>query len=166
MSNVNPLILEGSLQVSARPVALVAARFNQVVVERLLHGAHNALIRHGFRPEHLSTIWVPGAYDMPLIVQKVAASGQVSGIIALGAVIRGDTYHFEVVANNNASALMQLMLRYALPIVNAVLTTDTLEQAFDRAGGKAGNKGYDAALALIELLSLCDGIAEWSASRP
>jgi 6,7-dimethyl-8-ribityllumazine synthase len=153
-----PDMISGQLTMPSCPVALVAARFNVLVVERLVNGAIDTLQRLGFQKSHLSVFWVPGAYDLPLVLQRLAKSQKFSGLIALGAVVRGDTYHFEIVANNNASAMMNLMLNYNLPITNAVLTTDTMEQALDRAGGKSGNKGSEAAIALVEILSLLQQI--------
>lgn len=158
MTDFSSPVFSGQLLVPSCRIALVAARFNALVVERLVNGAVDTLQRLGFAKDKLSTFWVPGAYDMPLVLQRLAKSQKFQGLITFGAVVRGDTYHFEVVANNNASATMNLMLNYNIPITNAVLTTDTMEQALDRAGGKSGNKGAEAALALVEMLSLLQQI--------
>ncbi len=134
--------------------ALVAARFNAIVVDRLIEGARDALIRHGIADSAIDVVRVPGALELPLACQAVAESGKYVAIIALGTIIRGETSHYDVVVGESASKLSSLALQFKVPILNAVLTTENLEQAFDRAGGKAGNKGADAAMAAIEMVSL------------
>lgn len=134
--------------------AIVASRFNSFIVEQLVQGAIDALKRHGVKDEHITVVRVPGAAELPLVCQKLAASKKQDAVIALGAVIRGATYHFEVVAGESAKGLSQVALTAGIPIINGVLTTDTIEQSIERAGTKAGNKGADAAMAAIEMLSV------------
>ena len=134
--------------------AIVASRFNSFIVEQLVQGAIDALRRHGVKDEHITVVRVPGAAELPLVCQKLAASKKQDAVIALGAVIRGATYHFEVVAGESAKGLSQVALTAGIPIINGVLTTDTIEQSIERAGTKAGNKGADAAMAAIEMLSV------------
>jgi 6,7-dimethyl-8-ribityllumazine synthase len=139
---------------TGRRVAVVCARFNDLIVSRLEAGARDALLRHGVAEADVTTVWVPGAWELPTVARAFAVSGRVDAIIALGAVIRGATYHFEVVANNSASGLARVSLDTGVVVTNAVLTVDTMEQAMDRAGGKAGNKGAEAAVAALETLSV------------
>lgn len=146
--------IEGDFSRPTGRIALLASRFNDLVVSRLIEGAHDALIRHGIDDDDLSLIRVPGAFELPLTADKLAASGRYAAIVALGCVIRGDTAHFDYVAGGAANGLMQVALDHGLPVGFGVLTVDTLEQALDRAGGKAGNKGADAALAIVEQLNL------------
>ena len=134
--------------------AIVASRFNSFIVEQLVQGAVDALKRHGVKEEHITVVRVPGAAELPLVCQKLAASKKQDAVIALGAVIRGATYHFEVVAGESAKGLSQVALAAGIPIINGVLTTDSIEQSIERAGTKAGNKGADAAMAAIEMLSV------------
>ncbi len=134
--------------------AIVASRFNSFIVEQLVQGALDALKRHGVKEEHITVVRVPGAAELPLVCQKLAASKKQDAVIALGAVIRGATYHFEVVAGESAKGLSQVALGAGIPIINGVLTTDSIEQSIERAGTKAGNKGADAAMAAIEMLSV------------
>jgi 6,7-dimethyl-8-ribityllumazine synthase len=146
--------IEGDFSRPAGRIALLASRFNDLVVNRLIDGARDALLRHGIDDDDLSLIRVPGAFELPLTADKLAASGRYVGIVALGCVIRGDTAHFDYVAGGAANGLMQVALDHGLPVGFGVLTVDTLEQALDRAGGKAGNKGADAAMAIVEQLNL------------
>ncbi|MFN4289981.1 MAG: 6,7-dimethyl-8-ribityllumazine synthase [Permianibacter sp.] len=134
--------------------AIVASRFNSFIVEQLVQGAIDALKRHGVKDEHITVVRVPGAAELPLVCQKLAASKKQDAVIALGAVIRGATYHFEVVAGESAKGLSQVALAAGIPVINGVLTTDSIEQSIERAGTKAGNKGADAAMAAIEMLSV------------
>jgi 6,7-dimethyl-8-ribityllumazine synthase len=147
-------IVEGHLGPVAGRIALLASRFNELVVERLIAGARDALLRHGIADASLTLVRVPGAFELPWGAQRLAATGHYRGIVALGCVIRGDTAHFDYVAGGAANGLMQVGLAHGLPIGFGVLTVDTLEQALDRAGGKAGNKGAEAALAVLEQLHL------------
>lgn len=146
--------IEGDFSAPRGRIALLASRFNELVVARLIDGARDALLRHGVADEQLTLVRVPGAFELPLTADKLAASGRFEAIVALGCVIRGDTAHFDYVAGGAANGLMQVSLDHGLPVGFGVLTVDTLEQALDRAGAKAGNKGADAALAVIEQLNL------------
>ena len=146
--------IEGDFSAPRGRIALLASRFNELVVARLIEGARDALLRHGVADEQLTLVRVPGAFELPLTADKLAASGRFDAIVALGCVIRGDTAHFDYVAGGAANGLMQVSLDHGLPVGFGVLTVDTLEQALDRAGAKAGNKGADAALAVIEQLNL------------
>lgn len=146
--------LEGDLVARDLRFAIVAARFNDFVVDRLVDGAVDALVRHGASEKNIELIRVPGAFDMPLAVRKVAQSRRYDAIVALGAVIKGATAHFDYVAGECSSGLARAALDSGVPVGFGVLTTDTLEQAIDRAGAKAGNKGADAALAALEMANL------------
>lgn len=151
-------IIQGNLTLKEEKIAIVASRFNHLVVDALIKGAEDALIRHGLSSDNISLVWVPGAYDMPVILDKLATTQKFQGLLALGAVIRGATYHFDIVAGGNSSGIHQVSLKHGIAIANGVLTTDTIEQAFERAGTKAGNKGFEAALALIEMINLMQQI--------
>jgi len=135
-------------------VCLVAARFNELIVDRLIAGATDALIRQGANEKNLELVRVPGCFDLPLVAQRLALSRRYDGLVALGAVIQGETAHFEYVAGQCASGISQAALESGVPIGFGVLTCANLEQALDRAGGKAGNKGADAALAVLEMANL------------
>jgi 6,7-dimethyl-8-ribityllumazine synthase len=134
--------------------AIVAARFNDMIVDSLIRGAVDTLVRHGAAEKQIELIRVPGAFDLPLVVQKIAVSKRCDAIIALGAVIRGATPHFDHVAGQCAAGLARASLETGVPVAFGVLTTDTIEQAIERAGTKAGNKGADAALCALELANL------------
>jgi 6,7-dimethyl-8-ribityllumazine synthase len=149
-----PKILEGELLARDLRFGFVAARFNDFVVEALIRGAVDALKRHGAGEKQIEIVRVPGAFDIPIVARKLALSRRYEAIIALGAVVRGQTPHFDFVAGECASGLSRIALETGVPIAFGVLTTDTMEQAVDRAGGKAGNKGADAALAAIEMANL------------
>ena len=146
--------IDGDLTVSKAKIAIVVGRFNGFIVESLLHGALDTLQRAGIDDKDITVSHVPGALEIPLVVQKYATAGKHDAVIALGAVIRGSTPHFDIVAGESAKALSSLSLSHSLPIVNAILTTDTIEQAIERAGTKAGNKGADAAMTAMEMISL------------
>jgi 6,7-dimethyl-8-ribityllumazine synthase len=146
--------IEGELQVRNAKFCIVVSRFNSFVVESLLDGAVDALKRHGAAEADITVVRVPGAFEMPLALEKIAAKGEYDGIIALGAVIRGGTPHFDYVAGECVKGLAQVTLKYAMPIAFGVLTTDTIEQAIERAGTKAGNKGAEAALSVVEMVNL------------
>ena len=152
MSSNKPI--EGDLTGAIANYALVVSRFNSYIVDSLEAGAIDALNRHGVTDTNITILRVPGALEIPLAVKKAAASGSFDAIIALGAVIRGSTYHFEIVSNESARCLSDLSLELDLPVINGVLTVDTIEQAIERAGTKAGNKGADAALAAMEMVNL------------
>ncbi|HEC00024.1 MAG TPA: 6,7-dimethyl-8-ribityllumazine synthase [Thiotrichales bacterium] len=145
---------EGKLTVRGARFALLVARFNSFVVESLLEGAIDALKRHGADEKDLHVVRVPGAFEMPLVAQRLAASGNYDAIIALGAVIRGGTPHFEYVAGECTKGLAQVGMQHDIPVAFGVLTVDTIEQAIERAGTKAGNKGVEAALSAIEMVNL------------
>ena len=152
MSSNKPI--EGELTGAIANYALVVSRFNSYIVDSLEAGAVDALKRHGVTDANITILRVPGALEIPLAVKKAAASGSFDAVIALGAVIRGSTYHFEIVSNESARCLSDLALKLEMPVINGVLTVDTIEQAIERAGTKAGNKGADAALAAMEMVNL------------
>ena len=147
-------IVEGSLQYKAGRFAIVVARFNGFIVESLLAGAMDTLLRHGVASSDITVVRVPGAFEMPVTVQKLAQSGSYNAIIALGAVIRGSTPHFDIVANESAKGLSAIALDHGLPVINGILTTENIEQTIERAGTKAGNKGSEAAAAAIEMVNI------------
>jgi 6,7-dimethyl-8-ribityllumazine synthase len=134
--------------------AIVASRFNAFIVERLVEGAVDALVRHGADAGNISVVRVPGAWEIPLVCQRLGKSGKVDAVIALGAVIRGATPHFDHVANEVSKGVAQASLASGVPIAFGVLTTDSIEQAVERAGTKAGNKGFDAAVTAVEMVTL------------
>ena len=154
-----PKRIEGNLVVSKMRVGLVASRFNEFICSRLVAGAIDALVRHGCRPDDITEVWVPGAWELPLGVKTLAQSGKVDAVVALGCVIRGDTPHFDYIANEVTKGLAQFSLESGVPVSLGVLTADTLEQAIERAGTKMGNKGADAAMAAIEMLNLVTQLA-------
>jgi 6,7-dimethyl-8-ribityllumazine synthase len=149
-----PRIIEGDLSVRDLRIAFVAARFNEFVVEPLVRGALDALKRHGVTEKQVEIVRVPGAFEIPIVLRKLALSRRYDALVALGAVIRGDTPHFDYVAGECAGGVSRVALESGVPIAFGVLTTETVEQAMDRAGGKAGNKGADAALTAIEMVNL------------
>ena len=151
---------EGQLIVHDERIAIIAARFNESIVENLVRGAMDALKRHGASDAQLHLVRVPGAYELPLAAQRLAKSRQVDGIVALGVVIRGATPHFDYVCSECASGLHRVSLECDVPIGFGVLTCDTIEQALERAGTKAGNKGADAAMATIEMISLLQQLGD------
>jgi 6,7-dimethyl-8-ribityllumazine synthase len=142
--------IEGQLDAKGLKVAIIASRFNDFIVDKLIGGAVDALTRHGASREDLTLVKIPGAFEMPLIAKKLAATGKYDGIVCVGAVIRGSTPHFDFVANECAKGLAMVSLEFGIPLGFGVLTTDNLEQAIERAGSKAGNKGVDAAMAMLE----------------
>jgi 6,7-dimethyl-8-ribityllumazine synthase len=147
--------IEGALVVpEGAKFAIVAARFNAFIVERLVEGALDALVRHGADAKNVSIVRVPGAWEIPLVCQRLAKSGKLDAIIAVGAVIRGSTPHFDHVANAVSKGVAQAAMDSGVPIVFGVLTTDSIEQAVERAGTKAGNKGFDAGVTAIEMVTL------------
>ena len=154
MANELPKVIEGELQARDLRFALIAARFNDFVVEPLLRGAFDALKRHGVAEKQIDIVRVPGAFDIPIVARKLAQSQRYAALIALGCVIRGQTPHFDYVAGECAGGIARIALETGVPVAFGVLTTDTVEQAVDRAGGKAGNKGADAALVAIEMANL------------
>lgn len=148
-------VIEGDFAPQEAKYGIVVARFNSFIVESLLAGAIDALKRHGgVKEEDIDVVRVPGAYELPLVAQAMAANGDYDAIIALGAVIRGSTPHFDYVAGEASKGLAHVGLTHELPVIFGVLTTDTIEQSIERAGTKAGNKGAEAALSAIEMVSL------------
>ena len=148
-------VIEGNIAAPEARVAIVVARFNSFINENLVDGALDVLKRQGLVPDdQITLVRVPGAVEIPLAVKKLAKSGKVDAIVALGCVIRGDTYHFELVANENSKGMAQVMLEYEIPVAFGILTTDNVEQAIQRAGTKAGNKGAEAALSALEMINV------------
>ena len=135
-------------------IGIVAARFNHFIVQRLIDGAEDGLLRHDVKPENIDLALVPGAFEIPVAAEKMAASGRYDAVICLGAVIRGQTPHFDYVCAEASKGIAQISLKYQMPVMFGVLTTDSIEQAIERAGTKAGNKGYDAACSAIEMINL------------
>jgi 6,7-dimethyl-8-ribityllumazine synthase len=152
MTDINTL--EGGFAPQGATFAIAAARFNAYIVDSLVDGAVDALTRHGVATSDITLVKVPGCYELPLAVKRLAKTGNYSGIIALGTVIRGATPHFDYVAGQCASGLNQVALETEIPVGFGVLTTDTIEQAIERAGTKAGNKGADAALTVLEMVNV------------
>ncbi len=146
--------IEGDFVVGKAKFGIVVGRFNSFVVENLLAGALNALRRHGVKQSDITVVRVPGAFEIPLAAQRLAASGQYDALIALGAVIRGGTPHFEYVAGECTKGIAQVTMKHDLPVAFGVLTVDTIEQAIERSGTKAGNKGEEAAMSAMEMVSL------------
>ena len=149
---------EGRLWGQGLSIAIVVSRFNELVTRALLTGAQDGLARHGVEPEGVDVAWVPGSFEIPLTARKLAESGRYQAVICLGAVIRGETPHFDQVANQVNSGVGRVALDTGVPVIFGVITADTLEQALERAGGKMGNKGYDAAVAAIEMANLMRGL--------
>ena len=147
-------LIEGDLVASTAGITIVVARFNELIVESLLNGALTALKRHGVQEKHITIVKVPGAFEIPLAAQLAAEQSDCAAVIALGAVIRGGTPHFDFVAGQAASGVTSVALKTGKPVVFGVLTTDTIEQAIERAGTKAGNKGADAAMTALEMINL------------
>lgn len=148
-----PKVFEGQLLGEGLRFALVVSRFNEFITQKLLGGAMDALTRHGVDPEAVEIVWVPGAFEMPLVAQKMTQK-EVDGVICLGAVIRGATPHFEYVSAEVTKGIAQVGLNTGKPVIFGVITADTIEQAIERAGTKSGNKGFDAAVTAIEMANL------------
>jgi 6,7-dimethyl-8-ribityllumazine synthase len=151
-----PRIIEGNLVASGKRFGIVVSRFNSFISARLLEGALDALRRHGVKDDEVTVAWVPGSFETPVAVRRMAESGNYHAVIALGAVIRGSTPHFDYVAAEVSKGVAQVALHSGIPVLFGVLTTDTIEQAVERAGTKAGNKGADAAMAAIEMVNLLE----------
>ena len=149
---------EGKLVSQNIRVGIVAARFNEFIVGKLVAGAMDALLRHDVREEDIDLAWVPGAFEIPLIAKKMAESGKYDAVICLGAVIRGATSHYDLVCNEAAKGIAHVSLDSGVPVLFGVVTTENIEQAIERAGSKAGNKGYDAALSALEMVNLVRAI--------
>jgi 6,7-dimethyl-8-ribityllumazine synthase len=149
-----PRILEGHLSAAGLRLGIVVSRFNEFITGKLLAGAEDAIRRHGGDLEAVDVAWVPGAFEIPLVAQRMAAGGRYDAVICLGAVIRGATPHFDYVAAEASKGVAQAMLQTGTPMAFGILTTDTIEQAIERAGTKAGNKGFEAAVSAIEMANL------------
>lgn len=151
-------IFEGKLTAENIRIGIVAARFNEFIVSRLLSGCEDTLLRQGIQEDDIHTAWVPGAFEIPLIASKMAGSGRYDAVIALGAVIRGSTSHYDYVCSEVSKGIANVVLTSGIPVLFGVLTTDTIEQAIERAGTKAGNKGAECAQGAIEMVNLIRGL--------
>ena len=153
MKEIN--LVEGKLVATeGMKVAIVASRFNEIIVNKLLGGAVDALVRHGVDENNITAVWVPGAFEIPIAADKLAKSGKYDAVICVGAVIRGDTTHYDYVCNEVSKGVAHVSLNTGVPVLFGVITTENIEQAIARAGSKAGNKGYDCALSAIEMVNL------------
>ena len=146
--------IEGMIVANGAKIGIVAARFNEFIVSKLVSGAEDALLRHSVNPEDISVAWVPGAFEIPVVAKKMAMSGKYDAVICLGAVIRGATSHYDYVCNEVSKGIASVSLESGIPVMFGVVTTENIEQAIERAGTKAGNKGYDCALSAIEMVQL------------
>ena len=147
-------VLEGNVVANGTKVGIVASRFNEFIVSKLIGGAQDALIRHGVRDDDITLAWVPGAFEIPLTAHKMAETGNYDAVICLGAVIKGATTHYDYVCAEVSKGVAAVGLKTEIPVIFGVVTTDNIEQAIERAGTKAGNKGYDAACTAIEMVNL------------
>jgi 6,7-dimethyl-8-ribityllumazine synthase len=147
-------VVEGKIVAKGRRFAVAVSRWNSFITAKLLDGAVDAIVRHEGEREKITVVWAPGAFELPVVAQRLAASGKYDAVIVLGCVIRGGTPHFEYIAAEVSKGVAQVSLAAKVPVVFGVLTTDTLEQAIDRAGAKSGNKGAEAAMAAMEMISL------------
>jgi 6,7-dimethyl-8-ribityllumazine synthase len=147
-------IHEGKLLAEGKKFFLIISRFNEFISSKLLDGARDALLRHGAKEDDVEAAWVPGAFEIPYLAKKIAASNRYDAVICLGAVIRGNTPHFNYVASESAKGVAQIAIESGKPVIYGILTTDNLEQAIERAGTKSGNKGFAAAMAAIEMVNL------------
>lgn len=147
-------VLEGNVVGSNMKIGIVASRFNEFIVSKLVGGAEDALVRHGVETDNIELAWVPGAFEIPMIAQKMAESKKYDAIIALGAVIKGATDHYDYVCAEVSKGIANVSMKTEVPVLFGVLTTDNIEQAIERAGTKAGNKGYDVACSAIEMINL------------
>lgn len=153
MKEIN--IIEGDLVAKeGMKVGIVMSRFNEIIVTKLLGGAIDGLTRHGVDEDNITGVWVPGAYELPLVAKQMAESGKYDAVIALGAVIRGSTTHYDYVCNEVSKGIAHVALETGVPVMFGVLTTENIEQAIERAGSKVGNKGYDCAVGAIEMVNL------------
>lgn len=158
--NIMTKTFEGNLVGTGLKVAIVVSRFNEFITSKLLGGAEDALKRHGVEEAGVSVTWVPGAFEIPMIAKKLARTGNYDAVITLGTVIRGATPHFEYVSGEVAKGVANLGMQEEIPVIFGVLTTDTIEQAIERAGTKAGNKGWEAAVSAIEMANLIRSIEQ------
>lgn len=150
--------LEGKLALSSEKVAIVSGRFNELIVSKLEAGAIDCLKRHGLDENNITTSWVPGAFELPLAAKLLAQSGKFDAIICLGCVIRGATTHYDYVCNESAKGIAKVGLDFNMPVMFGVVTTESIEQALERSGTKAGNKGWEVTMGAIEMISLCNQI--------
>lgn len=151
-------VVEGKLVAKDSRIGIVAARFNEFIVSKLIGGAVDGLIRHDIKEDNITLAWVPGAFEIPIAAKKMARSGKYDAVICLGAVIRGATSHYDYVCAEVSKGIANVSLETEVPVMFGVLTTDTIEQAIERAGTKAGNKGYDCALGALEMINLLEQI--------
>ncbi|MEE1351941.1 MAG: 6,7-dimethyl-8-ribityllumazine synthase [Clostridia bacterium] len=147
-------VLEGKYAGEGLKIGIVASRFNEFITTKLIGGAEDCLKRHGVKESDITLAWVPGAFEIPVVAKKMAESDKYDAVICLGAVIRGATYHYEMVCNEAAKGIAQASMATGKPVLFGVITTDTIEQAIERAGTKAGNKGYDCAMSAIEMANM------------
>ena len=147
-------ILEGNVVAEGIKIGIVAARFNEFIVSKLVGGAQDACVRHGVKDEDIDLAWVPGAFEIPIVAKKMAASGKYDAVLCLGAVIKGSTSHYDYVCSEVSKGIANVSLNSDIPVMFGVLTTDNIEQAIERAGSKAGNKGYECATGAIEMVNL------------
>ncbi len=150
--------IEGNLVAEGKTFAIVASRFNEFIVNKLVSGAEDAFIRHGVNDDDISLVWVPGAFEIPLTAKKLANSGKYDAVVCVGAVIRGATSHYDYVCNEVSKGIASVGLSSGVPVIFGIVTTENIEQAIERAGTKAGNKGFDAAVSAIEMVNLFDNI--------
>ncbi len=150
--------IEGNLVAQGKKFAIVASRFNEFIVNKLVSGAEDAFIRHGVNDDDISLIWVPGAFEIPLTAKKLANSGKYDAVVCVGAVIRGSTSHYDYVCSEVSKGIASVGLSSGIPVIFGIITTENIEQAIERAGTKAGNKGFDAAVSAIEMVNLFDNI--------
>ncbi|MDO5560936.1 MAG: 6,7-dimethyl-8-ribityllumazine synthase [Oscillospiraceae bacterium] len=151
-------IIQGKFTANGVKIAIVASRFNEFITTKLIGGAEDALLRHDINPDDIDLAWVPGAFEIPVIAQKLAQTGKYDAIICVGAVIRGSTSHYDYVCAEVSKGIASVSLKYSMPVMFGVLTTDNIEQAIERAGTKAGNKGYDCAMSALEMIDLMKNI--------
>lgn len=150
--------LEGNLLANGKKFAIVASRFNEFIVNKLVNGAEDAFLRHGVNNDDITLAWVPGAFEIPLTAKKLAESGKFDAVVCVGTVIRGATSHYDYVCNEVSKGIANVGLNSNVPIIFGIVTTENIEQAIERAGTKAGNKGFDAAVSAIEMTNLFDNI--------
>jgi 6,7-dimethyl-8-ribityllumazine synthase len=148
----------GQVSAKGKRIAMIVSRFNEAISKRLLEGAAETLVQHGAAESDLDVFWTPGSFELPLVAKKLAEKGGYDGILALGCIIRGETPHFDYIAAETAKGLAKVMMEYTVPLGFGIITADTMDQAADRAGGKQGNKGRLAALHLMEMMSLLEGM--------
>ncbi|MDY5739864.1 MAG: 6,7-dimethyl-8-ribityllumazine synthase [Anaerovoracaceae bacterium] len=160
MPNKKMKTFEGKLVTDDIKIGIIAGRFNEFITSKLLSGAIDCLVRHDVKEENIEIAWVPGAFEIPLIAAKMAESKKYDAIICLGAVIRGNTSHYDYVCSEVSKGIAATSLKYGLPVMFGVVTTENIEQAIERAGTKAGNKGYDCALSAIEMVNLIKGLEQ------